>query len=400
MPYLDRLRDCAYTDPNGTTHAILFDDVTRTGEKKTGVFELPQQDRTEVQDLGMVGTRLAMTLYITGEDYDTAADAFFAGLSLRHTDAKPGVLAHPRWGDITVKPLTFSQSESFVDGMGRAVFQVELVTVDVTAKFPTTTVNIGASIETASEVTASTAIAAYIGPTTARDIAVVTQQVTNTLNSLRNQLASVVAVSDDLAAALDSGVTQAIDSIGTLVEAPATMADTLVGLMRLPVTASGSISQKIGAYSTLFDSLATQFTSGASTDLPTLSLALSASALAAAEASIVGDLYNRPDAVAASDSIAALLAYYQSMMDLTGPDGEMVAQVVDLLAMAQAYLLETSFGLKSARRKILDYETDPISEAFLLYGTVEAVPQFMADNQLADGEFYVLSAGREVIWYA
>lgn len=397
MSYLDRLRDCAYTDPNGTVHALQFDDVTRTGEKKAGVFELPQQDRTEVQDLGTNGIEHPMTLYIAGEDYDQAADAFWAGLSMRHTDAKPGLLSHPRWGDITVKPLTFSQSESFIEGMGRAVFIVQFKTVDVTAKFPTTSVNVGASIATASEATAGTAVAAFIGPTTARDIAIVTQQATNTLNSLRNKLASVVSVSDDLAAALDSGVTQAVDGIGALIDAPETMALTIMDLMLLPASAVGSISQKIAAYSSLFSDIAEE---DGATNGNFSSFALSAAATAAALAALIGDLMNRDDAVAASDSMAALLAYYRSMMDTTGPDADTVAQTVDLLAMAQGYLLEVSFGLKSARRKILDHVSDPLTETWALYRDVTKLDQFCRDNHLQDGEFFVLPMGRELVWYA
>jgi prophage DNA circulation protein len=400
MPYLDRLRDCAYRDPNGTTHQLLFDDVSRDGAKKAATFDPPQQDRTEVQDMGNSGVRFSLSVYITGDDYDQAADAFWAGLSLRHTDDNPGTLAHPRWGDVTVKPLTFSQSESFVDGMGRSTFAIEFVTVDVTAKFPAVAVNQGFAIQAAADDGASSFIAGFIGPDTARSIAIVADQATNTLASIRNRLAYAAAVTDDLASEFDSAITQATDTIGALVDTPAAMAEALVSIMRMPATAVTSIKQKLDAYAFLFDDLASSFTSGAPTDLETLSLTLSASALAASEAATAGDLANRAEAVACSDSIAALLAYYRSMMDLTGPDGDMVARTVDLLSLAQAHLLEASFELKSERRAILDADTDPISETFKRYGTVDMLDQFCKDNALADGEFYSLSIGREVVWYA
>ncbi len=160
VSYLDRLRECTYTDPAGTVHRLLFDEVSREGPKKIGAFPLPQQDRTEIQDLGMDGIDHPMTLYIAGEDYDLAADAFWKGLTMRHTDAKPGTLSHPRWGDLTVKPIgTPTQSESFIEGMGRAVFVVQFKEIDPTAKFPTTSVNAASQITTVSEATASTVIA-------------------------------------------------------------------------------------------------------------------------------------------------------------------------------------------------------------------------------------------------
>lgn len=399
MPYLDRLRNCTYTDPAGTVHALSFDDVTREGVKKIGAFALPQQDRAEIQDLGMDGIDYPMTVYIAGEDYDLAADAFWSGLSLRHTDAKPGLLSHPTWGDLTVKPLTFTESRGFVEGMGRAVFVVQFKQVDPTAKFPATSANAGAQIATLSESTASTAIMSFLGPTTASDIAIVTDQATSTINSLRNQLASVVAVSDDLAAALDSGCQLAVDSVNELIEAPETMATTLVGLMRIPASAAGSVSSKILAYETLFSSLsdAAGFRSDAENEF--LSLSLSASALAAAEAATAGDLANRPDAVAASDTMGRILAAYRSMMDQTGVDPDLIRQTTDLVSMAQAYLLEASFGLKSARRKYLERNSNPITVTFELYGTVAELDRFISDNALNEDEFFVLPMGREVVWY-
>lgn len=399
MSYLDRLRDCSYTDPAGNIHTLMFDEVTREGPKKIGAFSLPQQDRSEIQDLGMDGIDHPMTLYIIGEDYDLAADAFWAGLSMRHTDAKPGLLAHPVWGDLTVKPISFSESRSFVEGMGRSVFTIQFKQIDATAKFPTTAVSSAVSIAAAGAATAQTATDSFVGPTTAADIAIVTNQATQALASLRNGLASVVSTVDDLASQFEAGITQATSTIGELIDTPELMAETIIDLVRMPATAGGSISEKIGAYSTLFDSLAVSagFRSQAENDL--LTMTLSASAIAAAEASTVGDLTDRSDAVAASDGIAALLEYFRSMMDLTGPDAETVAQICDLLALAQGYLLEASFSLKSARRKLLESQSDPLTVTFELYKDVTMLDKFCKDNALADDEFFVLPMGREVVWY-
>jgi len=401
MSYLDRLRNCTYTDPNGTVHNLMFDDVARDGSKKVATFDPPQQDRTEVQDMGMSGTDHAMTLYIIGDNYDKAADAFWAGLSLRHTDDKPGRLAHPRWGDLTVKPLTFTQSEGFVEGMGRAVFVVQFKEVTTGQKFPALAVDLVGEISTLSETASASAIATYEGPTSASDIAKVTSQATSTLKSLQDNLAAIVSGVDELASELSSGVTQAVDGIGALIDAPITMAETIVGLVRLPATVVGSISQKLAAYSTLFDDLAAEAgvnNSPAQDDF--LSLTLSASAIAAAEASTTGEITNRDDGVAAAEYIAAILEFYRSLMDQTGPDPDLMAQTVDLLTTAQAYLLDASFGLKSARRRILDHDSDPLSETWACYHDVTMLDQFCKDNGLSDGEFFVLPMGREVVWYA
>lgn len=397
MPYLDRLRECAYTDPSGTTHKLLFDELTREIPKKVAIFSLPQQDRVETQDLGADGIDYPMDLYITGPDYDTAADAFMAGLALKG----PGILSHPRWGDINVQVTgTPVQSESFVDGMGRAMFQVTFKHIEQQAKFPETSVNAESTIKTAADSSASTLVSAFLGPKTANDIAIVSAQAVNFFNKLKNILAASASIDDEVAAALESGLTQAIDAIDSLVDNPTDLAQTVTDLSRIPASTSGSISDKIGAYSTLFNSLTTDYSNGVASNPRFLTTTLSATAIAMSESAAYGTLKNREDAIAASDTVAELLAYYQSVMDEAGPDGDTILQVIDLLTTAQAYLLESSFGLKTARRKILENNSDPLTETFALYGTVEMLDQFCKDNMLQEDEFFLLPMGREVIWYA
>lgn len=399
MSFLDRLRTASYFDPDGVEYPIILDAVTRAIDKKIGEYSIPQQDVDAFQDLGNGSTRFTVACYIAGLEYDKAADAFFAGLSKRHPDDNPGTLRHPRWGDISVKPLSFTQSEGLVDGMGVANFSIEFARVVVGAKFPTVAANAAETIRTASAATASSAVLDYIGPTTAADIAPVTRQAVEGIGSLRNGLASVAQVDDDIASALDQGCQIAVDTIDALVSAPATLAETVMGLVRLPSTVATSITQKVTAYATLFDSMvdAAGFASPAEDEF--LSLELSASAIAAAEASLDGTLLTRADAVAASDTMAELLAYYLATMDRIDPTADTVRQVTDLLTQAQGCLLERSFALKSQRRKRLAAISDPLTVCFELYGTVDALPGFIADNDIADGEFYVLAMGREVVWY-
>jgi hypothetical protein len=269
--------------------------------------------------------------------------------------------------------------------------------VDVSTKFPVTSTNFVSSIEALTEDTVSTAVLSFIGPKTIKDEEIVTRSAVGTLYSMQNILASIVSLSDDLSASFNSGINLAIDGIGALVDAPTTMAQTIIDLMRIPSTASCSITQKITAYSDLFNILATPYKN---TNPEFLSLTLSMSAIATAESSIKGDIQSRDEAIFASDSLESLLSYYQDMMSTVSPDEDMVSSTVELIALVHSYLLDSSFWSKSARSKNLEYESDPITETWLAYRDVTKLGQFCQDNSIQGEEYFILPIGRYLVWYA
>jgi prophage DNA circulation protein len=127
MSYIDRLRTLKYTSPKGTSFNLQFDDLSRNGTRKIAVSESPDKDLPSIQDLGLAAEKYPVEVYISGADYDKEADRFFNALR------EKGVaeLAHPRWGNMQVIPLSFSQVEKFVDGARRAVFTIEFVRASV-----------------------------------------------------------------------------------------------------------------------------------------------------------------------------------------------------------------------------------------------------------------------------
>ncbi len=101
MPWQDRLREAAYRSPDGTRTAFLFQDVSRTVEKKTAAFDFPDADGTLVQDLGHKGRRYPLRLMFSGDNHDVEADAF----ELTLLEKGAGVLEHPRYGQVDVVPF-------------------------------------------------------------------------------------------------------------------------------------------------------------------------------------------------------------------------------------------------------------------------------------------------------
>jgi hypothetical protein len=123
MPYTERLEILTYQSPKRKTFDLEFEDLARSITRKNAINEFPYQDKANVQDLGMGNLKIPIRCFITGNDYDLEADRFFKALN----EQGYGVLDHPRWGSIDVLPISITQSESFVENTGRAIFEIEFV---------------------------------------------------------------------------------------------------------------------------------------------------------------------------------------------------------------------------------------------------------------------------------
>lgn len=121
MSYIDRLERLTYQSPKRKTFDLEFEDLARNITRKTAINEFPYQNIANVQDLGMGNLKIPIRCFITGINYDLEADRFFKALN----EQGYGILDHPRWGSINVLPINITQSESFVDGLGRAIFEIE-----------------------------------------------------------------------------------------------------------------------------------------------------------------------------------------------------------------------------------------------------------------------------------
>jgi prophage DNA circulation protein len=113
MSVLDRLRPASFVDPEGTEHFFNVDSLERSNSKKGSTQEILDSDESITQDQGNTVWTFPIEAYFTGEDYDGPTDAFVDSLSLRYSQDSPGILKHPRWGNINVFPTSISQKRFF-----------------------------------------------------------------------------------------------------------------------------------------------------------------------------------------------------------------------------------------------------------------------------------------------
>ena len=408
MSYLDRLRTCRYQAPSKTEYELKFSELARSGEKKAAIHELPQQNTPEVQDLGNKAQRFVLQAFIDGPDYDWTADAFVVGLS----EKGPGILTHPRWGDMFVLPLSWHQSENFVDGMGRATFDIEFIRV-ADQKFPTSVRSIESELQFAGSEAQDSATASFVAtfaPAGAVDLAACKDAVTGGASDFASQLQAQISYDTDIASQVTAKVAEITSTIDTLMVDPQNLAESVLTLCGLPANVYTSISSKITGYGTALANVILK-----------IPQTIAQSALSflwifgltdgIAQSAIEGTFKDRKDAVAAAQAVQDAMASAQGGAEGTEGTGyfvpaDVLAQVRAMMAAAAALLLEKTFSLRIARKITLTADRTPLDLISELKSPADAetletaLDEFIAQNALAGELLLMIPAGTEIAYYA
>jgi prophage DNA circulation protein len=416
--YQDRLRQARYRSPGGAEFTLQFDDVSRSGSKKAAIHELPQQDKADIQDLGNNSDRFPMSVYFTGDDFDQTADAFFSALRERG----PGSLQHPRYGDIPVLPLTWTQSESWTDGLGRADFKIEFIRVQTDVVFPITAVSATTAVANLADVAtleANLAAVAEFDPISAADISVIKDGISGFLADYQAAFAEIIAVSESIQAEVNGIVNEITGTIDQLIAAPAALFASLTRLATLPARIVANIKSKVDSYSNFITQLANSIPKSYAQAVQTVQT-VQVMLAGAAVASTVGTISTRRaavDSAAALEAMANTATLIFEQAESTAfvitsastppeyrPDGAVIAQLTEAVEVARAAIVERSYSLRAEYTRRIDAERTPLDLVAEFYGDqiadIDAVlDEFIRTNDLQNGEIIVIPAGREVIYY-
>jgi prophage DNA circulation protein len=406
MAYDDRLRSAEYTAPSGERFELQFDDLERAGGKKAAVHEFPQQDAASVQDLGNQAEKFPMAVYFTGADYDTQADAFWSALGERG----PGSLQHPRYGDIPVLPIAWTQAEKLVDGLGRADFKVEFLRVLADVPFPITSVAIdeavGSAVAEATEAAAAEA-AGEFDPENAADLAVVKAGVLDGVQSYQDAFAEVTAVSEEIQAESTKAVRDITGGIDDLLAEPLTLFTSLANLARLPARVLTSVVNKLKAYNAYVEAIVQAEPLSVAQATAFVEAVLYGMA-GATEASTIGALRSRGEAIAAADAletigetVAAAIEAAEAAVPGFRTSPETMTALIGAASAARASLLERAYSLRAERRVTLASDRTPLDLVAEFYGgAIDELDAFIESNGLTGDEIILVPAGREVVYYA
>jgi prophage DNA circulation protein len=407
MSYQDRLQQLVYTSPSGKEFTLRFTETTRERGKKAPVNEFPNQNQGGVQDLGQTTPRYPVNCYIDGADYDLTADRFWQALN----ESGPGELQHPRYGVIPVLPTSIRQVEQFIDGAGRATFEIDFVQADeISLEYPRTAALASASVAL-SAIEAGAAIADSVADIEIEELgqlAALKDKVLGGLDAVKSAFDAVTGFTDDVRQAINSTVQAITTEIDALIQAPQDLAESLLSLYRLPADTVTDVKAKIDGYAAILDTVVTAAVNTTTRYGVLFGLIgaadVNAASIAAAEASTAGTSATRASAIDAALALKAIADRQAAAIETLGAeDYESYYATRRALTLALDALIRTSLSLPAERVYITTEDITPIELAYQLYGMdgdVETLTDRIINyNDLTGESIILIPAGTEVRWY-
>lgn len=418
--WVNRLRSASFTSPSGIVSNFKVDLLTRVGGKKASNHEILNKDEAIPQDQGNRSTAYPMEIFFTGSNGDQEADTFYESLKERYTAATPGILNHPRWGDIAVMPFEFQQSENLVAGAGIFRIPVEFREIPQ-ARFP---VPVGVDqSEISAEITEleTTLEEANVqldieDPTVFANFRA---KINEVVDIISNSIGEIAARVDDIndtfnliIADIDSALTIGVDAVQIMSQ--------VNNLIRLPSQIVDTTLSKVQAFATMTEDISISFLNsfGVSSDKQ-IQLndaviyqdTVYFSTTTAAEAALFTEYETRDAAGDALDFIndafdlteQRLSEIYQLLADGVinsfEPDHNTGLNASLIIGNTNSILIDRSFDLKAKQTVILSGPSDAITETWRFYKDITQLDFFIRTNNLQDNEILEIPAGKEIIAY-
>lgn len=413
MTFLDRLEKMQYESPKKKLFTLNFDQVVRSGGKKIGINEFPNQDETNEQELGNIAERFPITCYITGNDYDREADRFWKALQ----ENGVGTLDHPRWGSYEVIPITYSQTEEFVDGVGRALFTIEFIryypdTKGFFAFLNTPFEILELVIEGIDRVLSLETAARRIGRGVQRQIGTSLSEINRIKDRTNGVLSIFKSEEKNLGVRLQELKDQINEArlniernLDELAREPAQLVVELNGLFALPSRVESSIQAKVNGYSTILNSLNTQFLSPFQTftdyEATVQSYVCTAAMISLVQSSLDGNIQTRNEAIAIAETLYNSSLQLKSIYGIAesfggNVDYSVYTQIQKATTLCQRLLIDRALNLPSERSVILDREISPLKFLYETLGNIDQLDFFIDYNRLGGNEILLMPIGREV----
>ncbi len=409
MSWRERIQPAAYTSPGGTRTLFIYENVSRTSEKKTTAFEFPDVDGTFIQDLGVTGRRYPFRVIFSGDDYDQEAVKFEASLNERGA----GRLEHPIYGNKVVVPTgSITRRDDLKTGANQAIIELSFWE-SINIIYPTGVIDPASSV--LDGVTGFNDSMA--GQFSAIDLDSVGDQadfksgfgalLDTAKSGLRTLADSQASISNQFNAVFNS-ISNGID---ILVGDPLTLAFQTMIMLQAPARALTLFQARLDAYSNLLNSIIKSPDGGVGSvstlnGLTTGDLFASTYVASTVLSSVNNQFATKPDAINAAAAITEqldeLIVWRDNNFESLGEidTGESYQSLLNVVALASGFLVDISFDLQQERRVILDRARNPIELTAELYGVVDAKLDFLIQsNALTGSEILEIPAGREIVYY-
>ena len=436
MAYFDRLNQGSYESPSGSSFSFSYQAVTREIVHRIGAFEFAGVNGTFHQDKGISGEIYPLTIFIHGQDYDVAADAFLA--ATKETGA--GFLIHPRWGRKRVQVIKCTQREDLTREAAQAVFTVEFQE-SLETEFPVIGDYLNFEVLSLADKFQDSAIVNFLDQvlTTSAAIRLAFKQNMLAAAAIVNTLLQpVTSGSEQIAAEFRAHIANIEDNVDVFTVAPEGFADSIVSAIRLVASVPGKVDLKLQSYGVLLDTL-------------------SVPAFEDKNSVLVNEILTTSIVVGISESVNT--AFFNTSRIKRDPEGRAVTfipspgvgfqtrgEVLDAvvfvrdsfantvflldesqtlskeLTLSDAYIqavesygptasvvtktilagLNLSFSLPAQRTLVLETDDTIVNQCFALYGNIDdtTLDFFIFTNLLRGEEILTLPRGKEIVYYA
>lgn len=381
-----------------------YEDVSRAVDKRTTAFNFPEVDGTYIQDLGHTGRRYPLRVIFWGADSDLSATAFESIL----LEQGPGVLEHPRYGNVDVVPYgTITRRDELRSAANQTIIDVEFYETTGILYPSSQTDTLGAinlSLETFNEAMAGE-YADLVDVSTAGKRAELKSRYENLLSAAEGFLRPIAETQADIEAQFDTVLASINEGIDVLIADPLTLAFQTMILIQAPARAAAAITARLEAYGNLAESIVGAADPGATFHTSDLFASTAVSGIVLSSVNTEYD--NKPAAVETAlfnlDTMEAVTVWRDELFDGAGEvdPGTAYQALQDSVALTAGYLVDVAFTLAQERRIILDRNRTIIDVCAELYGVIdEKLDFFINTNQFTGSEIIELPRGTNVLYYA
>jgi prophage DNA circulation protein len=389
--------------------------LNREGGKKAGVHELPNQDGGVIQQFGNKTITHKIQAYIYGANYDILADKFFR--SLREKGV--GVLDHPRWGEIKVVPVSYSQSEKFISGMGVAIIDIQFMEYEHKESIISKEEERSKFLQKLDKFKEAVSLDFLNGvqnkliKLVEKNIAM--QEFSDLLRSFETGLTNIQQTKREVQNQLDV-VLRNINRVDGIVKDTKNTIESIITLNFLSIETNDNILNIFNSHKSIQNDYQKVYIPNSNSQNISTALLLQvfyASSIGAmATKALEVEYTTKLEAIQVLDnlyenveSFVHFQDNFQKLFSLNTIDSNYILQsdtyllLTELISIAYSYILNQLYDLKTEEKIILEKDITPLALSWEIYGTINKLDDIIKENSLGSYELLLLRAGREIKVY-
>jgi len=419
MSWEQRIKEAAYTSPNGNRLTFDFEDVSYNWTKKATAYEFANVNGTYIQSRGTSGRRFPMLCYFSGDDHDIEAKGFVALLN----EDGFGRLEHPLYDPADVVPFgEITRRDDLKTAANQTVLEVEFwETLGVI--YPAGDTDLSGTV-TASVDDFNAASAAQFEKQIDLDSEAETITFKDRVESFLGEVSEATSRIAATTEKVNDQFNQVNDSINrgidVLIRDPLTLAFQTKIAIQAPARAATAIRDRLDAYGNLAADIFGRPDATSSDANKFLTRDLFASGyVSGSVVSVINHQFDtRSEALEAALTLLDQWETYLTWLDanwdyLAALDtealpaynlvdiGQGYQSLVDAVGLAAGFLVRISFTLKQERAVVLDRARNMLELGYELYGEgfEDQLDFFINSNNLSGVEILEIPKGRKIKYY-